>query len=86
MVEEPGAAMCALRAVMRQRGMLVASQARHVQHMQKALTQMNIQLANAISDIVGETGQRRGRGAMMTARPRRRIDVKEAAASLLFRG
>jgi transposase len=54
----PGAAVCALRAVMRQRDMLVASQARHVQHMQKALTQMNIQLANVISDIVGETGQR----------------------------
>ena len=54
----PGEAVCALRAVMRQRDMLVASQARHVQHMQKALTQMNIQLANVISDIVGETGQR----------------------------
>jgi hypothetical protein len=26
--------------------------------MQKALTQMNIQLANVISDVVGETGQR----------------------------
>jgi transposase len=54
----PGAAVCALRAVMRQRDMLVASQARHVQHMQKALAQMNIQLVNVISDIVGETGQR----------------------------
>ena len=29
-----------------------------MQHMQKALTQMNIQLANVISDVVGETGQR----------------------------
>ena len=48
--------MCALRAVMRQRDMpWLRSQARHVQHMQKALTQMNIQLANVISDIVGET-------------------------------
>ncbi|MEQ6342898.1 MAG: IS110 family transposase, partial [Gammaproteobacteria bacterium] len=28
------------------------------QHMQKALTQMNIQLANVISDVVGETGQK----------------------------
>ena len=26
--------------------------------MQKALTQMNIQLANVISDVVGETGQK----------------------------
>ena len=31
---------------------------RHVQHMQKALTQMNIQLANVISDVVGDTGQK----------------------------
>ena len=50
--------ICALRAVSRQRDMLLAYQARHVQHMQKALTQMNVQLANVISDIVGETGQK----------------------------
>ena len=30
---------------------------RHIQRMQKALTQMNIQLANVISDITGVTGQ-----------------------------
>jgi transposase len=29
-----------------------------VQHMQKALTQMNIQLTNVISDVAGETGQK----------------------------
>jgi len=29
-----------------------------VQHMQKALTQMNIQLANVISNAAGETGQK----------------------------
>ena len=29
-----------------------------MQHMQKALTQMNIQLANVISDVAGETGQK----------------------------
>jgi transposase len=54
----PKDAICALRAVSRQRDMLLSYQARHVQHMQKALTQMNIQLANVITDIVGETGQR----------------------------
>src|SRR5438105_5216873 len=32
--------------------------ARHVQHMQKALTQMNIQLTNVISDVAGDTGQK----------------------------
>ena len=41
------------RAYSRQRDMLLYYQARHVQHMQKALTQMNVQLANVISDIVG---------------------------------
>lgn len=50
--------ICALRAISRQRDMLIRYQARHVQHMQKALAQMNVQLANVISDIVGETGQK----------------------------
>jgi hypothetical protein len=36
---------------------LVQEAARAVQHMQKALTTMNVQLANAISDISGTTGQ-----------------------------
>jgi transposase len=38
--------------------MLLRSQGRHVQHMQKPLTQMNVQLANVIADVVGETGQK----------------------------
>jgi len=50
--------VCALRALTRQRAMLLRSQGRSVQHLQKALTQMNIQLANVISDVVGETGQK----------------------------
>jgi transposase len=54
----PADGVCALRALSRQREMLLKSQARHVQHMQKALTQMNLQLANVISDVVGETGQK----------------------------
>jgi transposase len=54
----PADQVCALRALSRQRAMLLRSQARHVQHMQKALTQMNIQLTNVISDVVGETGQK----------------------------
>jgi transposase len=54
----PAGEICAVRAVMRQRTMLLRMQAHHVQHMQKALTQMNIQLTNVISDIVGQTGQR----------------------------
>ncbi len=54
----PTEAMCVLRSMWRQRGMLLRSQGRQVQHMQKALTQMNLQLTNVISDIVGETGQK----------------------------
>lgn len=54
----PSEQVCVLRSLWRQRGMLLKTQARCVQHMQKALTQMNVQLANVISDIVGETGQK----------------------------
>ena len=54
----PADEVCALRALARQRERLLKSQARHVQHMQKALTQMNLQLANVISDVAGETGQK----------------------------
>lgn len=54
----PADEVCMLRALTRQRAMILRSQARFVQHMQKALTQMNIQLANVISDVAGETGQK----------------------------
>jgi len=40
-----------------QRNDLVRAAGRHIQRMQKALTQMNIQLANVLSDVSGMTGQ-----------------------------
>jgi hypothetical protein len=46
-----------LRTYWRQRQDLVRSAGRHIQRMPQALTQMNIQLANVISDISGVTGQ-----------------------------
>src|SRR5437867_405331 len=46
-----------LRTYWRQRSDLVRSAGRHIQRMQKALTQMNIQLSNALSDVSGLTGQ-----------------------------
>lgn len=46
-----------VRTVWRVRGRLVEDAARSVQHMQKALTKMNVQLANVISDVSGLTGQ-----------------------------
>jgi transposase len=47
----------AVRTIWRQRDRLVRESARTVQQMQKALTTMNVQLANAISDISGVAGQ-----------------------------
>ena len=46
-----------VRTVWRVRDRHVKEAAEAVQHMQKALTKMNIQLANAISDVSGVTGQ-----------------------------
>src|SRR5215471_2380104 len=45
-----------LRSYLRQRENLVTAASTCVQHMQKALTEMNVQLANVISDITGVTG------------------------------
>jgi transposase len=46
-----------MRTIWRQRQQQIADAARCIQRMQKALTQMNLQLANVISDISGWTGQ-----------------------------
>jgi transposase len=46
-----------IRAVWRLRDRHVRDAARSIQHRQKALTSMNVQLANAISDIGGLSGQ-----------------------------
>jgi transposase len=46
-----------MRTYWRQRNDLVQSASRHILRMQKALTQMNIQLANVLSDVSGVTGQ-----------------------------
>ena len=50
-------ALCPMRSYVRQRGQLIRDRSRAVQHMQKALTQMNVQLDNVLSDIMGKTGQ-----------------------------
>lgn len=54
----PVEAICVLRSYTRQRSMLIEYASAHIQHMQKALTQMNIQLHNVISDITGATGMK----------------------------
>jgi transposase len=53
----PGDEVCVVRAVVRQREVLLVEQASWVQRMQKALVQMNIQLAEVLSDVMGVTGQ-----------------------------
>ena len=52
----PQAEMAGLRAYLRQRERLPDYAAAHIQHMQKALTQMNLQLHHVVSDITGITG------------------------------
>jgi transposase len=52
----PPQAVRAVRALLRHRDSLVKMAAAHIQHIQKALTQMNLQLHHVISDITGQTG------------------------------
>jgi transposase len=52
----PEQAVCTVRSILRHRNDLVQMASSHVQHMQKALDQMNLQLHHVISDITGTTG------------------------------
>ena len=52
----PDQAICALRALSRHRAGLVEVASIHVQHMQKSLTQMNLQIHHVLSDITGVSG------------------------------
>ncbi len=52
----PEGERCALRAYLRHRTTLLEYRAAHIQHMQKALQQMNVQLTQVLSDITGDTG------------------------------
>lgn len=54
----PKAEIVALRAYMRHRERMLEYTASHVQHMQKALMQMNLQLHHVVSDITGITGMK----------------------------
>ena len=52
----PSQEICAVRSLLRHRDSLIKTASTHVQHMQKSLTQMNIQIHNVIADITGVTG------------------------------
>jgi transposase len=48
--------ICAVRTLLRHRSTLVAEAATHIQHMQQALTQMNVRLQHVLSDLSGQSG------------------------------
>jgi hypothetical protein len=54
----PRTTLATLRGYLRQRERLLDYAASHIQHMQKALMQMNVQLHHIVSDITGVTGMR----------------------------
>lgn len=54
----PPEQICAIRSLVRHRDMLTKYRSAHIQHMQKALTVMNIRLTNVLSDITGATGMK----------------------------
>lgn len=53
----PDGDVCVVRAIARQREVLLTEQASWVQRMQKALVQMNLQLTEVLTDVMGVTGQ-----------------------------
>ena len=81
-----------LRSYLRQRAMLVEYASHHIQHMQKALTQMNVKLQHVISEITGKTGteiieatvggQRDPRKLARLRDPRIKVDEATIARSL----
>jgi transposase len=88
----PAAEIAQLRCYLRHRDKLVQDAASHIQRMQKALVQMNLQLHNVISDITGVTGMRILRDIVagvtdpqllaVHRNPRCRATKEEIAASL----
>ena len=90
----PEAKICVLRSYMRQREMLIRSASRHVQQMQKALTEMNIKLHQVISDLTGVTGLTIVRAILAGERDRlklaamkdRRIKSNEATIAKALEG
>jgi transposase len=54
----PPEQICAIRGLVRHRDMLIKYRSAHIQHMQKALTVMNLRLTSVLSDITGVTGMK----------------------------
>jgi transposase len=69
----PSDDLCVLRSYLRQREMLTQSSSMHIQHMQKALQQMNLLLHNVVSDITGVTGMKIIKAILAGERDPRRL-------------
>ena len=52
----PQGELVVLRTLLGHRAQLLEHRSPHIQHIQKALLQMNVQLSQALSDVTGETG------------------------------
>jgi transposase len=89
----PQQQVCAVRSLLRYRESLVEMATVHLQHMQKALDQMNLQLHHVISDLSGTTGmaildailsgERDARKLAALRDPRIKADTKTIAKSLV---
>ena len=75
----PSQGVGALRAYLRHRERLLDYAAAHVQHMQKALMQMNVQLQHVVSDVTGATGLRIIRAIVLTPIPKRWLATEMCA-------
>ena len=67
--------VCVLRSYLRQREMLRQAASQHIQHLQKALQQMNLLLHNVVSDITGVTGMKIIKAILAGERDPRRSQV-----------
>src|SRR5882724_8078817 len=90
----PPEAIRVLRSYLRLRERAVGAASQSVQHMQKALIEMNVQLSTVISDITGETGLRiidailagERDGQRLAALKDRRIKASEQTLTQALRG
>jgi transposase len=89
----PDDQVCVLRSYIRQRDRLTKSASVHIQRMQKALTEMNVQLHRVVSDVTGVTGMAIIRAILAGERdpqrlallkdPRAKRSTEEIAAALV---
>jgi transposase len=78
----PAQDICCVRSLMRHRDNLIESCGREVQHMQKALQQMNVHLHHAVSDLVGATGLRILDAILAGERnPKKLVELRDKACS-----